>query len=93
MSIELSYQTYDDKSLIVFGDRRKFQKQINLLGGRWNSRKEGWLLPTANRNKLDSFISSLTPDENTREKTYHREDIGSESNESEKEDILIISSK
>lgn len=79
MSEELSYQTYDDKSLIVFGDRRKFQKQINLLGGRWNSRKEGWLLPVVNRNKLDSFISSLTSVETTHEKAYHREDSEFES--------------
>jgi hypothetical protein len=90
MSVELSYQTYDDKSLIVFGDRRKFQKQINLLGGRWNSRKEGWLLPVVNRNKLDGFISSLTPDETSHDKTYHREDSESESNESEKEDIAPL---
>jgi len=90
MSVELSYQNYDDKSLIVFGDRRKFQKQINLLGGRWNSRKEGWLLPVINRNKLDGFISSLTPDETSHEKTYHREDSESESNESETEDIAPI---
>ena len=90
MSVELSYQTYDDKSLIVFGDRRKFQKQINLLGGRWNSRKEGWLIPVVNKNKLDSFISSLTPSETTNEKTYHREDSEFESDENETEDILTL---
>lgn len=89
MSVELSYQTYDDKSLIVFGDRRKFQKQINLLGGRWNSRKEGWLLPIVNRNKLEHFISSLTSEEKNHEKTYHREESESESNESEIEDIVL----
>lgn len=87
MSVELSYQTYDDKSLIVFGDRRKFQKQINLLGGRWNSRKEGWLLPIVNIKKLDNLISSLTTSETTNEKTYHREESESESNESDPEDV------
>ena len=89
MSVELSYQSYDDKSLIVFGDRRKYQKQINLLGGRWNSRKEGWLLPIGNQNKLDGFISSLTPDETVHEKKYHREESDSESNDSEKDDEVI----
>ena len=88
MSAELSYESYDDKSLIVFGDRLKFQKQINLLGGRWNSRKEGWLIPSVNKNKLENFIASLNQGE-IKQKVYRREDSESDS-PSESEDIVPI---
>lgn len=76
MDESLTYQSYDDKSLIVYGDRNKFQKQINLLGGRWNSKKNGWIVPLINKNKLDILI--------TGEKKYHRED----SDDSEDEDEI-----
>lgn len=66
MDATLTYQNFDDKSLLVYGDRNRYQKQINLLGGRWNSKKNGWIVPVSNKNKLDNLISG--------EKKYHRED-------------------
>ena len=76
MSEELTYESYDGKSIIVFGNRNKFQKQINLIGGRWNSKKSGWILPASNKNKLESFISSLVKNESTVSpiRKYSRED-------------------
>ena len=73
MTDSISYQTYDKKSLIVFGDRKKFQKNINLIGGRWNAKKSGWVLPMTNKNKLEAFITSLG-NNTTVQKKYSRED-------------------
>ena len=78
MTDELTYQNYDDKSLIVFGNKTKYQKNINLIGGRWNSKKNGWIIQTSNKNKLDNLISTL---ESNTVKKYHREDSDSESSE------------
>lgn len=102
MAEELTYKSYHDDSLIVFGNRSKFQKNMNLIGGRWNSRKDGWIVPLTNKNKLDNFINSLKKtddidiDTDTRKK-YHREDSEVEDSEEETEkkgdDILLTESK
>jgi hypothetical protein len=63
--MELTYERYDDKTLIVFGDRDTYKRHINLLGGRWNSKKNAWFVPISNENKLENLIG---------EKIYHRED-------------------
>ena len=77
---EITYQEYDDKNLIVFGDRPKFQKHINLIGGRWNSKKDGWVLPLNNKNKLENFIHSIKENGTLPKlKKYNREEIDSES--------------
>lgn len=81
MSDRITYEPFDGKSLLVFGDRDKFQKNMNLLGGRWNSRKSGWIIPLTNKNKLDNFISTLTDSDFVKSphpKKYHREDSASE---------------
>ncbi len=75
MDESLTYQSYDDKSLVVYGDRNKYQKQVNLLGGRWSSKKNGWIVPLTNKNKLDILI--------TGEKKYHREDSDDTEDEDE----------
>jgi hypothetical protein len=94
MAEELTYQSYNDDSLIVFGNRNKFQRNMNVIGGRWNSRKDGWIVPIINKNKLDNFISSLkkSDDEHvdTRKK-YHRED--SEVEDSDEEETVTESKK
>jgi len=79
MNAELTYKNYDDKNIIVFGDKTKYQKQINLMGGRWNSRHNGWIVPIANKNKIDNII------EGHPQKIYHREEISSEDDESDTE--------
>lgn len=80
MNAELTYKTYDDKSIIVFGDKAKYQKQINLMGGRWNSKNDGWIVPNTNKNKIDNLI------EGHPQKIYHREEIRSEDESSDTED-------
>ena len=50
MTEELTYQNYDSKSLIIYGDRRKFQKKINSIGGRWSSKNNGWIISASNLN-------------------------------------------
>jgi hypothetical protein len=59
MSEELSYEKYDDKSLIVFGERNRFQKNINLMGGRWNSKLtcgSGWIFSLTKRKDVENWI-------------------------------------
>ena len=65
MDKHLSYQDHDEKTIIVYGDRKKYQKQVNLLGGRWNSKKNGWLVPISNKNKIDNLISLKIPDDSS----------------------------
>ena len=80
MNAELTYKNYDDKSIIVFGDKTKYQKQINLMGGRWNSKHNAWIVPNVNKNKIDNLI------EGHPQKIYHREEIRSEDESSDTED-------
>jgi len=80
MNAELTYKNYDDKSIIVFGDKTKYQKQINLMGGRWNSKHDGWVVPNINKNKVDNLI------EGHPQKIYHREEIRSDDESSDTED-------
>jgi hypothetical protein len=88
MSVKITYEPYDEKSLLVFGDRDTHQRTLNLLGGRWNTRKSGWILPISNKNKLDNFITTLSDLEDgvktptlRDHKVYHREDSASEDDE------------
>jgi hypothetical protein len=83
MSDELTYQENDEKTLIVFGNRTKFQKNINLMGGRWNSKKNGWVLPISNKNKLDSFIKYVKENGVPEIRKYHREDTDNDDSEDE----------
>ena len=93
MTQELSYQNYDDKSLLVHGNRSKYQKQINLIGGRWNSKQDGWILPLNNKNKLLNIINS-TELSSGEHKKYKREDTYDYSteeseNDDDKNDIIV----
>lgn len=74
----LTITNYDEKNFLVFGDRNKYKKQINLLGGRWNSKKNGWIVPIINKNKLEKIIEG--------EKNYHREDSDNDSEDIEKDE-------
>lgn len=63
MASQLTYQEYNKKSLAVFGDRAKYGKSINSIGGRWNSKlkgdKEGWLVPREKEADLKRLIESV----------------------------------
>ena len=74
MAQELTYQNYDSKSLIIYGDKRKFQKKINSIGGRWRSKNNGWFIPVSNTTTLDSLILSFDQNEPAEVTKYRSED-------------------
>jgi hypothetical protein len=61
----LSYEEYNDRAFVVYGDREKFTKTLRELGGRWNSRLKngaGWTLPREKEEDLKKIIESLEND-------------------------------
>ena len=52
-------EEYNEKSYAVRGDRAKWGKQINNIGGRWNGKMkggEGWTVPKDKKNTLEKLL-------------------------------------
>ena len=82
----LTYEEYNDRSLAVRGDRKKYSDKLKDIGGRWNPRMkdgEGWLVPKENIDELKNIISSINNSNTTEnvhqiksrknQNKYHRE--------------------
>ena len=58
----LVYQPYKTDSLVVRGNREKFQNFMKSLGGRWNSKIKngdpGWVISNSKEEELKLFINS-----------------------------------
>jgi hypothetical protein len=61
---EINYTVYNNKHLLVIGDKERHQKFIKTLAGRWNSRAKnsepGWLVPKEKEEALKEYILSLS---------------------------------
>ena len=83
---ELTYTSYNKKSLLVHGDREKYGNKLKEIGGRWNTRVKGgpgWTVPSSREGDLKRLIVSLQKEEKVEimrshakpvreQKKYHR---------------------
>ena len=67
--MDLVYEKYTAKSLVVRGDRETYNKLIIQLGGTWNPRLKkngvitpGWLVPISYEDKIQKLIKSTKKD-------------------------------
>ena len=62
-SIELSIQSYSDKSFVVRGKDTKIVKdKLKELGGKWNSNLKdggGWIFTNKNKKEVEDWIINL----------------------------------
>lgn len=60
--MDLSYEKYTAKSLVVRGDKETYNAIITKLGGTWNSRLKkggpGWLVPITNEHKIQKLLKT-----------------------------------
>jgi hypothetical protein len=57
----LSLEPYNKGRWLVRGDRKKYGQAINRVGGRWNNRLEGWVVPDYREQDIKKLVDSLTP--------------------------------
>ena len=98
--IDLYYKIYDKKSLIVYGDKEKYQTYIKTLDGNWgtklkNSVHPGWIVPKEKERELKELIKSikfnnLSSNVKSRksQKKYHRAVSEDSSDSSEAEEDI-----
>ena len=59
----LRYEIYTGKSLVVYGNREKYESVMKGFGPRWLTKlkndKSGWIIPRENEEKLKELIASL----------------------------------
>lgn len=79
--MSLVFESHNKDKFIVRGDRTKFQKKMNKLGGRWNSTIDppGWLIPKAAESELRKIASEA---DSRDEKGSRRKESRSHSRES-----------
>lgn len=92
MTNELKYEVFDELNLLVSGSKLKFHKHVSNIGGVWNTKVKGWLLPIVKKTELDSLISSLKKSGviSVPIKTYHREDSDDEESETDMPEIVPV---
>lgn len=64
--MSLTYEAYTDKNLIVRGNREKYKKQINQLGGRWNEKAKGgagWVVSKDRTNDIKKLMGAKSSKE------------------------------
>ena len=61
----ITYKTLKKDSLIVYGNKAKYQRFMRNIGGRWNSRirgsEPGWVIPSSNEEILKAYINKVDP--------------------------------
>lgn len=66
----LSYSVYNDKSLVVRGDRMTYKDIIKQVGGRWNSKMKGgpgWIVPRSKEELVKRLVEKVTEKEKEKE--------------------------
>ena len=85
---KLSYKIYNDKSLVVRGDKSLYENEVKKLGGRWNEHLTdgvGWTVPRENESKVISLIKSVNIVDSDNTSDYITSDDSDDSDEKEVE--------
>lgn len=57
---DISIEQYSERSIVVYGDTRKYKEDLKKLGGKYNSRlngKPGWIFPKTKEGDVNRFIN------------------------------------
>lgn len=58
---DLTFNEYSDKSIVVYGDTRKYKEDLKKLGGKYNANLKqgpGWIFPKTLEKELNEFINT-----------------------------------
>jgi len=97
-----SYEPYNEKFIILYGDKQYFESIVKTLGGKWRAKINAFLIPKNNEDRVKSLLLSLTNDEKLKnmstkfksrhdQRKYHREKSDDEySSSSDEEDLITL---
>lgn len=75
---DLTYESYNKKSLLVHGDREKYGTKLKEVGGRWNNRvkgEPGWTVPAERESELKKLIAALKKEETIENMRSHAKPV------------------